>query len=112
MRKESSECDARRAVVRQFQIDTAKKFLMRKFNMMLRATAVVVGRSGLTEPGLSGISHAHAGLAKLRPVLPPNVFVRDCCRRPPVTPPNRVSRNEGRSVATKSFTTLQCGAST
>jgi hypothetical protein len=73
MRKESSECDARRAVVRQFQIDTAKKFLMRKFNMMLRATAVVVGRSGLTEPGLSGISHAHAGLAKLRPPPPTTI---------------------------------------
>ena len=45
--------------------------------MMLHLTSGFVGYRGLTGPVSSGISHAHAGLAKLRPPFTPTVFICD-----------------------------------
>lgn len=43
--------------------------------MMLHVTTDSAARSGLTRPASSGISHAHAGLAKLRPPLTPTISI-------------------------------------
>jgi len=50
----------------------------------------------LTMPASSGISHAHAGLAKLRPPLPAIIDNARPRRRRLVTPRFRLSRNAGR----------------
>jgi hypothetical protein len=68
------------------------------------------GFGGLTMPFSSGISHAHAGLAKLRPPLPSTSFHSRQQRRPPVTPGSRVSRNEGRErIRTELLHTANAG---
>jgi hypothetical protein len=79
--------------------------------MILQTTTAFVRCRDLTGPASSGISHAHAGLAKLRPPLTPSVFIRACSRRPLVTSVNRASRNGGQSVTTNLFH-IRCGVST
>jgi hypothetical protein len=106
MRNESSECAALRAFRRHFQHDAAKKFLTRKFNIMSPAARAFAGHGGLTAPVSSGISHAHAGLAKLRPPLTPTQFDPRFTAVASATLPFRASRNEGRSVATTAVTQI------
>jgi hypothetical protein len=56
-----------------FKIITAKILLARKINMIQQTTSPRIGGVGLTSAAASGISHAQAGLAKLRPPLPSTI---------------------------------------
>jgi hypothetical protein len=60
-----------------FQTVLAKIFLLRKFKAMVRAGVRLFGLVDLTSAHSSGISHAHAGLAELRPPLPSTLFILD-----------------------------------
>jgi hypothetical protein len=53
-----------------FQIDHNKNFLLRKFKVMKGNQRRSRDLRRLTMAIIRGISHAHAGLAELRPPLP------------------------------------------
>jgi hypothetical protein len=63
----------RRAGQPRFSDRHSKNFFSRKFKMIQPTTSAQTGRGGLTRLASSGISHAQAGLAKLRPLLPSTI---------------------------------------
>jgi hypothetical protein len=94
---------------RLFFARSAKIFLRRNLKAMLLTRGVFAGLPRLTTPPPSGISHAHAGLAELRPPLP-STFHRS--RRQPGWPVPRersrvAHRGTERVGAVLSFTQEQ-----
>lgn len=79
--------------------------------MMLHVTAGFAARSDLTRPSSSGISHAHAGLAKLRPPLTPTVSSAIGAVATGDAVRSGVSK-QGTERYDQVFHTSQCGVST